>query len=415
MNRESSASTVRRQRTTAGLALLSAVWNHAPVARSKISELTGLAPSSVTRLVRQLVDDGLLVEAHASKSTGGRPAMLLSLSDDAGAVLAIDLSGVDIRAAIITPNGRRLATRELAFDGHGQDAVLRQVGQIAAELSKQANGLEVALLGIGVSVPGTVDCRSGTIVDVSHLDLKGVALGPWLSRQLGLEVYLEHDTVAAAYAEKHAGAGRRADHLIFITVGGGIGAGLVLEDRIYRGEAGGAGEIGHVVVEFDGPECVCGKRGCLEAVASATALIRAAETAVIDGKSVGLRQRSVSTGESLSVLDIVEVASHGDAEAIRLLDLEADYLARAIGTVTSLLDIRLVIIGGEDALLTNAVLQRVSAALPRYQLYSHRVDIVRAELGQDAALQGVAALALRSFFGLTGFKGPAELASQLVD
>jgi len=362
-----------------------------------------------------MVDEGLLVEANASRSTGGRPAMLLSLSDDAGVVLSIDLSGVAIRAAIISPNGSRLATRELPFDGRGQDAVLRRVGHIAAELSKQASDLEVPLLGIGVSVPGTVDRRSGTIVDVSHLDLKGVAVGPWLSHQLGLEVYLEHDTVAAAYAEKHAGAGRRADHLVFITIGGGIGAGLVLEDRIYRGEAGAAGEIGHVVVEFDGPECVCGKKGCLEAVASATALIRAAETAVVHGKSAGLCQRRVSAGESLSVRDIVEVASQGDAEAAHLLDLEADYLARAIGSVTSLLDIRLVIIGGEDALLTNAVLQRVSEALPRYQLYSHRVDIVRAELGQDAALRGVAALALRFFLGLTSSKGPAELASRLVD
>lgn len=397
------------------MALLEAVWDHAPLARGKIGELTGLAPSSVTRLVRRLVDAGLIVETHASRSTGGRPAMLLGLSDAVGTVIAIDLSGVAIRGAIITATGKRLASRELLFEGRGQEAILRLVRQIAMDLMREADALKTRILAIGVSVPGTVDQQSGTILDVSHLDLRGVGLAESLRDLSAVEVYLEHDTVAAAYAEKRAGAGRASDHLIFISVGGGIGAGLVLGDRIYRGESGAAGEVGHIVVEFGGPACVCGKHGCLEAVASATVLLAAAESAIAHDGSSGLLQRKAATGGALGIADIVIAAEDGDIAAAGLLDREADYLARAIGTVTSLLDIRLVIIGGEEALLEDPVLRRIEAALPKYQLYSHRVDIVPAALGQDAALMGVAALSFRSVFGLASFNGTGQPAVPRAD
>lgn len=398
-------------RSSAALALLSAVWDNAPVARSALGRLTGLAPSSVTRVANRLADAGLIEERHTAKSTGGRPAMLLSLSDIVGAVVAIDLGGVAIRGAILTPNGHHLAARERSFAGAGEEDFLVQVEALVEDLFADAAAARLSVLAIGVSVPGTVDKATGTVVDVTHLGLRDVALGPRLENRFGLPTWLEHDTAAAAYAEKRSGAGRGREHLVFLTISSGIGAGLVLDDRIYRGEAGAAGELGHVVVEIDGPVCVCGKRGCLEAVASAPSLLAAARELLDGCSSPGIAAHVHAAGDVLSIDAVVAAAVAGDTAASALLDREAEYLARAIGTVTSLLDIRTVIIGGEEALLGDVVLDRIRRALPRYQLYSNQINVVRAQLGQDAALRGAAAMAFRRAFGLTDLNGHNHLAA----
>lgn len=399
----------------AALALLSSVWDHAPIARRDLSRLTSLAPSSVTRLAQRLASAGLIVESHHAPSTGGRPAKLFSLSDAVGVVIGIDLSGMDIRVAVMTPSGVKEAEASRPFEGMGGASLLTQLAELLEEFIAQAVRPGRRLLGIAISVPGTVDRGRGTVLDVSHLELHEVELGATLHRRFGVPVHLEHDTMAAAYAEKQYGVGRRLSHLIFVTVGGGVGAGFVLDDRIYRGEAGVAGELGHVVVEANGNLCVCGKRGCLEAVASAPALLRAARAAIESGTAKGLAERVGADPEGLSIAALAGAAAAGDEDARRLLRKEADYLARAIGAVASLLDIRTVVLGGEQALFGDFMLSCIDEALPGYKLYSNAVDVVRAELGQDAALRGASALAFRSIFGLKGLNGEARTSGQLRD
>lgn len=411
--------------SAAAVAVLSAVWDHAPIARRDLGRLTGLAPSSVTRLARRLAEAGLIEELRTAPSTGGRPAMLLSLSDAAGIVIGVDLSGVSIRGAVFTPDGHQLASLTRPFQGVGEEAVLHQVEALIEALRGHPAAVDRRLVAIGVSVPGTVDRSTGTVVDVTHLKLRGFKLGPALEQRFTCPIYLEHDTTAAAYAEKHYGAGRGLADLIFITIASGIGAGLVLDDHIYRGEAGAAGELGHIVVDVDGAPCVCGKRGCLEAVASAPAFLAAAHAMLEQGRAPGLARRLASESEGrtaandqasgapgeLTIEAVVAAAVAGDPDATALVEREADLLARAIGTITSLLDIRTVIVGGEQALVSEAVLSRVRLALPRYQLYSNPINLVQAQLGQDPALRGVSALAFRSVFRLADLNGETRQAT----
>lgn len=389
-------------RNTNVTALLAAVWHHGPISRSELARRTGLAPSSITRLSRDLAAAGLIRETSKGRSSGGRQPTLLALDEAACLVAGIDLSGVELRAWVMNALGDPVVTVEQPFRGVGPEAIMQQLTEVMELLIRHLSIVPRKVLGVGVSVPGSVDSSTGVVIDSTNLALRNFPLGEWLRDVVDLPVFVEHDTTAAALAEKFYGAGREATNLIYITVSTGIGTGLIINEQVYRGERGLAGELGHITVERDGQLCLCGKHGCLETVASIPAIIAAARRMVDQGSNGGLAAWINDGKGALTIAAVMQAAQQGDRLAMEIFRNAADYLAMAISTLVCILDIRLVIIGGEVVDVGQPFIDPLRAALARYELLDMAATVMPAQLEHDAALKGVSMVVVQQILKLGG-------------
>lgn len=390
--------------TESALAILSLIWSEGPISRTALADRTGLAHSSITRLIRILERHDLVKAVELGESTGGRPPILLAFNKDAGVILAVDLGSIDLRGAIYDVLGNRLELIERPYEGLGTQAIHAQLTKLVDDLVASCSALGKRPLALAISVPGTVDLENTTIVDVTNLDLRDYPVGSLLGARHQLPVLIEHDTIAAAYAERYYGAGRESENMIYVTVSQGIGAGILLQNHVHRGESGLAGEIGHVTIVRDGPLCLCGRRGCLEAVAGAQAIIRSTRQALYEAGGRGAdgeMRPSLLDPSALTIEGITSAAAQNDPIALPVLQQAADYIAQAIGSLTCILDINTVIVGGEVGAAGEIFLAPLRASLPRYQFISNPTVVLPAMLNQEASIRGVSMLAVQQVFGLS--------------
>ena len=243
-------------------------------------------------------------------------------------VLALDLGGTQIRAAVVQPDGSRLT--RVATETPSELGPAAVIDACAAALVSARDGapaeVRESIIGIGISSPGPVDPRAGVVVEPPNLgpDFRDVPLADAVEAALGLPTFLDRDTNVAALGEAAYGAGRGQYDFIYVTVSTGIGGSIVTDGRLFHGPDGMAGELGHVPVELDGPICGCGGRGHLEAVASGTALAREAREAVMAGSSPFLVARAAEIGlAELSARDVAEGDDAGDATCGELMGRDA--------------------------------------------------------------------------------------------
>ena len=312
-------------------------------------------------------------------------------------MLALDLGGTQIRAAVIQPDGARLARAALptpAADGVDAvvDACLAVLRQSRAEATPSR---DYDLLGIGISSPGPVDPARGMVVEPPNLgnDFHDVPLAAIVSEALELPAFLDRDTNVAALGERAFGAGRGVDDFIYITVSTGIGGGIIADGRPFHGPDGYAGELGHVVVELDGPVCGCGGRGHLEAIASGVALARDARTAVVENRSPYLLAL-VGAGTALAELSARDVAngeSAGDPACTAMLVRARRAIAVAcVGFVNAFNPHRIIIGGSIAEGQRDRLLDEVRTAIRTevFEVLAKRVDVVAPTLGPDVSLAG---------------------------
>jgi len=368
--------------------LLSEIWRTGSISRSDLKNATGLTLPSVTRLVRDLKNADVIIETDKSESSGGRRPSLIRVNPDAGVVIGLDLSGIELRGAILDATNRCLKVTRKAFLGMQVQIIQDQVVQLCRELISDPVIGERHVLGIGVSVPGTVDSEKGIIRDSQNFRLQNFPIREILEDIFELPVFIEHDTLAAALAEKFYGAGRGVGDMVYIIVSMGIGAGLIAKHAAYRGATDQAGELGHVVVERDGQVCVCGKRGCLEAVAAVPAMLSNARNV--------LSRQPGSSQDAVSLDSLIWAAQHGDRLAQAIIERAADYLAMAISTMVSIVDIRLMIVGGEVVEMGELYFAPLRKSIQKYRPDGDEVEIVPAALGESAPFQGLSMLVLQN-------------------
>jgi glucokinase len=262
--------------------------------------------------------------------------------------IGVDLGGTNLRVAAVDEDGTMLAKTELQTEvSRGRDEVIgelcRAAQQVAEEMRERGQGVG-KLRGIGVGVPGLIDSESGRLLESPNLpgwndyDVKGE-----IERRLGTAVILENDANAAALGEHWLGAGRGVESLCMYTLGTGVGGGLVLEGRIWRGWNGMAGELGHCMVEPEGHRCGCGSWGCLEQYASATAVVRMAGESLAGGAATALREVAA---EALNSQAVYECAMRGDAEAKKIFERVGRALGVALANMVNALNLPLHVIGG---------------------------------------------------------------------
>ena len=303
--------------------------------------------------------------------------------------IGVDLGGTKIAAGIVDGTGRLIERAELPSDIDEPDSVAAQVAELVDKLGPQS------VTGLGIGAAGIVDHATGHYLYGPNTGLREVQLDALISEKVGLTVRVDNDANCAAWAEHRFGVGRGTQHFLCITLGTGIGGGLVLDGRPYRGAHGGAAEIGHMIVDPDGPMCGCGRRGCWEQYASGLALERSA-LVELSGHADSSLRNELHAGR-VRGRAITDAARKGDAFAIELVENVARWVGWGLGSLVNILEPeRIAIAGGiaEDwdlfeGVALDGMRERVEAAERRPV-----PDVARAELGPDAGIVGAALLVL---------------------
>lgn len=296
------------------------------------------------------------------------------------AVVALDVGGTTIKCALVRRDGRLVhAERHPTRADSGPDLVVATILEIAGALADKARAEGLAPVAAGVVVPGVVDEDAGVAGWSANLGLRDVPLRDLVSAHLRLPAALGHDVRAGGMAEARLGAGRSSRHVLFVAIGTGIASASIVDGRGYAGAHGAAGELGHVVVRPGGPTCTCGQRGCLETVASASAVAR---------------RYAAEAGVTATAADVAAAVASGDPLAQRVWQEAIEALADGLATAQALFDPEVVVVGGGLAGAGEGLLGPLRPAL-RARLTFHREPrLVRAALGDEAGCLGAALLAL---------------------
>ena len=369
------------------LRVIDALRDEGLISRAEIARRTGLSRSTVSSLVSELQADGLVIErpepAAAHGDQGGRPPILLSFDASAGVAVGIDFDHHHVRVAVSDLSSRILAEREQQLDtDHAAHEGLDAAAELVGELLAEAGVDEARVIGAGMCLPGPVHRPTGVVGSTAILPgWVGVAAADEMHERLDLPILVDNDANLAALAEAAFGAGRDAKDLVYLMISSGIGAGLVLNGRLYRGAEGLAGELGHVLVDADGPVCRCGNRGCLETVAGTDALAE-------------LLRRS--HGDGLDGRAIVRLAREGDLGCRRVIADAGRAIGKAAATLVNVLNPELLIVGGDLSEAGELLLDGVRESLDRSALPTavQAAEVVAGSLGDRAEVLGAIALVL---------------------
>lgn len=306
-------------------------------------------------------------------------------------VLATDLGGTNLRMAAVGESGDVLfRTRSKTPETRSRDEILDLIAELASECKTEV-GPKGEIIAFGIAAPAVIDHDAGVILIAPNLpELNGLAISEHLSRSLDLPVLLENDATAAAIGEQWKGACQGVASAICLTMGTGVGGGLIIDGKPLRGIDGTAGEVGHICVEPFGVPCACGSNGCLEQYASATAIVRMAEELIAAGRSSVLSELN-----EYSSHDIYKAGIGGDDVAKEVFTSAGFYLGVALGGLINVLNPEAIVIGGGVSdgwdLFIGSVEEQI--AKRAFHQPGQRVKLMRAKLGDDAGILGVAKLA----------------------
>jgi glucokinase-like ROK family protein len=377
--------------------VLKVIREERPISRAEIAKRTRLSRSTVSAIVDKLLESEFICEQGVGKSRGGRRPILLDFNPRAGFVVGLDMGATHLLAVVADLQATLLVTLDEPFSIEvGPEKGLAQAAQIMETALEQANISRPRVLGVGVAVPGPVDYAAGMVVSPPIMPgWDRVPIRDRLQEALSLPVYLDNDANLGALGEYAYGAGKNVSNLAYIKVGTGIGCGLIVDGRIYRGQRGYAGEIGHLTIDENGPPCRCGSFGCLESMASAEAIVRRAEMAMQAGQ-----RTSLSRHRRLTATDIARAARERDALSQQLFEEAGRHIGVALAGLINLFNPGRVIVGvGADEtseLLLDPVQRTVGARAMAGALADTR--IVPAQLRREAVAAGAVALVLDQTF-----------------
>ncbi|GAA2815489.1 ROK family transcriptional regulator [Streptomyces showdoensis] len=360
--------------------------------QAEIARATGLSAATVSNIVRELKDGGTVDVTPTS--AGGRRARSVSLSGDAGIVIGVDFGHTHLRVAV-----GNLAHQVLAEEAEPLD-----VDASAAEGFDRAEQLVTRLIaatgigrdkvvGVGLGVPGPIDVSSGTLGSTSILPgWSGINPADELSARLGVPVHVDNDANLGALGELVWGSGRGVKDLAYIKVASGVGAGLVIDGRVYRGPGGTAGEIGHITLDESGPVCRCGNRGCLETFTAARYVLPLLQS---------------SHGPDLTMERVVQLAREGDPGCRRVIADVGRHIGSGIANLCNLLNPSRVILGGDLAEAGELVLAPIRDSVSRYAIPSaaRQLSLAQGALGGRAEVLGALALVLSEMGDSTLLEG----------
>ena len=365
--------------------VLKTIIEHDRISRAEIARKTGLTRTTVSDMVAELIAGGLVSEVGIGESLGGKSPILLSLVEDSRCLIGLDLAHIQFSGAIVNLRGKLKKIISRPVSENTGDQALELVYAVLDQLMQSASQ---PIMGIGVGTPGLVNTHEGVVVQAVNLDWQALPLARLLQDRYNLPVSVLNDSQAAAIGEYTYGQGHSSEsNQIVISARHGIGAGIVINGRLFHGDGGYAGEIGHIViVPENGLLCRCGNCGCLETVASAQALVRQAQHL---GLSAGAGMAQVSTLD-----DIVQAFIDGDPLVEQTVFEAGRYLGRAISGLIETINIRKIVLTGDMTRFGEPWLRVINETVSQTALARLAVEtqIEIGCLGENVVILGASAL-----------------------
>ncbi|MBK8048755.1 MAG: ROK family transcriptional regulator [Anaerolineales bacterium] len=363
--------------------VLDIVRSHGALSRTEIAVQANLSLPTVSGITAQLIEMGLVYEQSTGASTGGRRPVLVAFNPRAGYVVGVKLTETTAITVLTDLSASVVAHHRAPIVAHQPEAIIASIVHAVDALAGAANGAPI--LGVGMGMASVVDRRREVVRFATYFGWHELPLAQMLEERLNIPVVVDNDVNALAVAEQWFGAGRGVTDFLVISLGRGIGLGMILNGRLYRGAGGGAGEFGHINVQADGPLCDCGKHGCLEAYVSDPALAR---------------QASAALGREVRPAEVYPLAVQGDPQVIAIYRNAGRILGTAVANLVNVLNPARIIIGGEGAVAGHLILPTFEQALNDTCFGGLRDDvtIVTEPWGDDGWARGAASLLLGELF-----------------
>jgi glucokinase-like ROK family protein len=370
-----------------------------PISRTHLTEISGLNKSTIGSLLTQLQTWGFVRESGITGQRPGRPGVMIDLNPDAGRLIGVEI-GVGFISVIVTDLKANVVWRcnaETTDQDQAQvlDRAMSQVDEAARQV--QASGHR--LFGIGLGVPGLVDHTSGTLLFAPNLGWSDIPLRDMWRRRFGVPVVVENEANAAALGERMLGVGRQVDNFVYLSAGVGLGSGLMIDGRLYGGVGGFAGEIGHMTIDLDGPQCKCGNRGCWETLIGPIAMVQRARQAAAEGRAPRLLALCEVGGDvnTLQMEHVLRAASEGEQAILDDLDEVGRYLGIGIANLINAFNPSLVVLGGMLSLAGPYILPRAHQEVDARALSAARegVRLTVSAFKFDACVMGGVSLIVR--------------------
>jgi len=366
--------------------LLDLLREHGEISRADLARLTDLSSTTVSSLIAELSRDGMVAEVghDGGRRTGrtGRPGRLVQLVGGRGLVVGLDIGRELVRVAVCDLSGTVVAEQSRAFDVDPAES-LTLIADFVNEVIDGAGVGRERISRLVAAVPGVIETATGFVSSVWVPSWQQQAPGPVLAEVTGLETIVENDADLCALGERGFGASIGLTDVLHVVVSSGIGIGLLLAGRLYRGNSGGAGELGHVQVADLGDLCLCGNRGCLETLASLEAVLTALRVVRPDVRTSA---------------DLAELVREGDRAAIRVVTDAGAVIGKEVAALCNVLAPQAVVVGGELAGGGTYLADAVRDAVDRYTKprTASRIAVLPAQLGSRASLLGAVALAMEA-------------------
>ncbi len=373
--------------------LLRHLFLHAPLSRLDLSQATGLSAGTVTNIVAELLESGVLLEQGNLESEGGRPRVLLTFNPAFRSLLGVDLGETHLQMELFDFTLQRQHSVRLSVTDGRPEAYVALLDQAWQTLAQQSGVTAEQVLGMGIGVPGVVEHDGQVAISAPLWGWQSVPFAEMLRNILPMPFYIDNGAKALSLAEAWLGAGRGAEHLAVALLGTGVGAGIITRNSLYRGATNSAGEWGHTKIVREGRPCRCGGRGCLETCVGAPGILQTWQE---------MGGTPPPGQDQIAALHAFKYACQaGQAAALRALDETALFLGLGLSNLINLFNPERVILGGwVGLLLADLLLPRLQPHIEASVLPPSRkkLHILSCQFGQDAIATGAACLVLDRFF-----------------
>ncbi|RDW20708.1 ROK family transcriptional regulator [Oceanobacillus chungangensis] len=370
--------------------ILNKIRTSEPISRAQIAKETNLTPPTVSSIVKELIEENLVTESKLGESNGGRKPTMLHINSSAFYVIGVD-AGPETVECVLTDLAGEVYNRiesklTLPITNDQFIAVLKEnIGKI---LQLSTIGLE-KIIGIGVAMHGVVDVETGTSRIAPNLNLKNIPIKAALEQEFNLPIKVENDARAMALGESWFGGHGELNSMVAVNIGRGVGAGFVIDGKLYHGAQDIAGEIGHMAIDIHGETCECGNRGCLQTFTSGAAIARRASEQLSDN----------SSGE-LTGKEVLELAENGELAAIKILQETGEIIGIGLTNLIHLINPSKIVLGGGVMKSEKFILPAIEQTIEKRALTPEAKGtvVVMTSLGDDATLLGAVSLFLVELF-----------------
>ncbi|MHC1783905.1 MAG: ROK family protein [Anaerolineaceae bacterium] len=377
--------------------VLSAIRHRSPLSRAEVAKYTGLNRSTVSQIINLLLERKLVQETTLQSDRVGRPGLLLELNPSGGFAIGIEI-GVDFISLVMTDFLANVLWRKrIISDVHDSiDGILDHAYKMTEEGLENGKALNLTPLGIGLGLPGLVDLRHGELKFAPNLGWSNIPISKLWSQKFDLPVFVDNEAKAAALGEFYFGTARGENNFIFLNAGVGLGAGIMIDGKLFRGSHGYASEVGHIIMDPLGEVCGCGNRGCWETQVGPRAVIRRFREKLRQGVPSTVLHAADNDLENIMFETIANAAKQGDSAALIAMQEVGERLGFGIANLVNIFNPQMVILGGELNYASEILLPVVRQVVMNnaLKLENQGLKVAASAHGRDACVMGAIALVL---------------------